>query len=79
MTIKRQHNVNGYRLDAYIPELNIALEYDEKKHLNNKNKKADKQRQLNIEDILGCKFIRLLDTKTNKENIETVFNKIEED
>lgn len=48
---------NGkYFIDWYIPELNIAIEYDEYYHKN--NKKADNERQEEIEKELGCRFLR---------------------
>lgn len=47
-----------YILDWYIPELNLAIEYDEQHHKTNKNKKSDIARQEEIEKELGCKFLR---------------------
>lgn len=45
-----------YGIDWYIPELKLAIEFDEEHH---KNQSAqDKQRQLEIENELGCRFIR---------------------
>lgn len=54
-----QYNIdNKYRIDFYIPKLNIAVEYDEEQHYTEYNQKMDLERQKYIEDKLGCKFIR---------------------
>ncbi len=54
--IIRQHPVCGYFLDGYCKELNIAFEVDESFH--KKQRKKDIKRQQNIENELGCAFIR---------------------
>jgi len=56
-TVIPQYPVLNYRIDFYLPELNIAIEYDEKHH--NSNKKSDNERQKEIEKILKCDFIRV--------------------
>ena len=55
-----QYAVLNYRIDIYIPSLNIAIEYDENEH---KDYTYEQQegRQLNIEKELHCKFIRVSD------------------
>jgi very-short-patch-repair endonuclease len=55
--IKRQYEVEGYFLDGYIPELNIAIEVDERP----KNTEKDLTRQKIIEQKLNCKFMRIND------------------
>lgn len=55
-TIHKQYRVEKYIIDWYIPELNIAIEFDEKHH--NKNIKQDNKRRLFIEKKIKCKFIR---------------------
>lgn len=57
-TIIPQYPVLGYRIDWYIPELNLAIEYDELHHSTPANTAADAERQAAIEKELGCKFIR---------------------
>lgn len=47
-----------YRIDWYIPELNLAIEFDEEQHSTTKNMEADEIRQKRIEKELGCKFAR---------------------
>lgn len=50
----------GYWVDGYDKENNIVYEYDEKHHfVNGKLKEKDKLRQKEIEEFLGCKFIRI--------------------
>lgn len=47
----------GYFVDGYSKEKNIVIEFDEKHHKYQKNK--DLKRQKEIEEFLGCKFIRI--------------------
>ena len=51
----------GYFVDGYDPINNIVYEYDEKRHfdLDGELVERDKIRQKEIEDYLGCKFIRI--------------------
>lgn len=51
----------GYFLDGYDPINNVAIEFDEKHHFDNKGelKEKDKQREQQIINLLGCKFIRI--------------------
>lgn len=51
----------GYFLDAYDIKNNIVLEIDEKHHFDvfGNLKENDKIRQLEIENLLKCKFIRI--------------------
>ena len=55
-TILSQYKVKNYFIDWYIPELNLAIELDEKHHKSNIER--DRIRQKNIENELNCKFIR---------------------
>jgi len=51
----------GYFVDGYDKENNIVYEFDEKRHFNmlGELKDKDKKRQIEIENFLGCKFIRI--------------------
>lgn len=73
----RQYNCcnNRYRIDYYIPELNIAIEYDEDDH---KNYTYEQQegRQKEIEDKLGCKFIRVSDRYSHGYNVGYVIKEL---
>lgn len=58
-TVKNEKGTN-YRIDYYIPSLNIAIEYDENEHTNYTYEQHN-GRQDYIESKLGCKFIRVSD------------------
>ena len=70
----RQYNVLSYRMDYYIPSLNIAIEYDEEHHKH--QQKEDKVRQKEIEYELGCKFIRVTDENSDEYNIGLIMKDI---
>ena len=67
----KQYPVFNYRIDYYIPELKLAIEYDENyhKHYTYENQEL---RQLKIENKLNCKFIRLNDSVSDIKNIAKV-------
>ena len=46
-----------HKIDFYEPNFNLAIEYDEEHHTYNYD--LDNNRQKEIENILGCKFIRI--------------------
>lgn len=54
-----EFKILGYFLDFYEPTLNIAIEFDEKRHENPKQKKRDMEKQQIITEALGCKFYRI--------------------
>lgn len=56
-TIEPQRAVLNYRIDFYIPDYKIAVEYDEKHHKT--QIKADKERENDIKKVLGCEFVRI--------------------
>lgn len=56
-----QYKVLNYRIDIYLPLLNIAIEYDENNHKYYTYKQHN-DRQAKIENKLGCKFIRVSDS-----------------
>lgn len=56
----RQYHVLGkYRIDGYDPVNNIAYEIDEEQHLTMRNIKADRIREEEIKEAIGCKFVRI--------------------
>jgi very-short-patch-repair endonuclease len=67
INIARQHYIDGYWLDGYCKERNIAFEVDEKHHYNidGKLKQKDVERQNYIQNKLKCNFIRLKDDFCN--------------
>ena len=79
LTGTRQHSIknedNSYRIDYYIPALNIAIEYDENNH-NYYTYEQHEGRQINIEEQLNCRFIRVSDDKTHIENSAIVIKEI---
>lgn len=51
--------IDGYWLDGYDKEKNVVIEYYEKFHNKEKNKKRDAYRKQRIIDLLKCEFIIL--------------------
>ena len=72
---EKQFKVLRYRIDYYIPSLNIAIEYDENDH-SNYTYEAHEGRQKEIEKELSCRFIRVSDNNTDAYNIGLVIKKI---
>ena len=71
----RQYKINSYRIDYYIPSLNLAIEYDENDH-QGYSYEAHEGRQKEIEDTLKCRFIRVTDNNTNNFNIGLVLKEL---
>ena len=57
----------GYWVDYYEPQYNVVIEYDEKRHRQQKEK--DQQRQQEIQKYLKCIFIRISEETPNKLNL----------
>ena len=47
-----------YMIDFYLPKRKLAIEVDERGHKDRKPE-TEKTRQKEIEECLGCKFIRI--------------------
>ena len=58
-SIDRQFRVMGYSLDFFLPEYDLAVEYDEPHHSKPAQSKRDKERQKQVASKLGLKFIRV--------------------
>ena len=71
----RQYRVERYKIDYYIKELNIAIEYDENTHAYYSYKKEE-GRQEEIENKLDCSFIRISDENSDEYNIGYVIKKL---
>lgn len=71
----KQYKILNYRIDYYIPKLNIAIEYDEDNH-NNYTYEQHEGRQEEIEKELHCKFIRVSDKNNLGYNIGYVIKEI---
>ena len=67
----KQYKILNYRIDFYIPKLNIAIEYDENEH-KDYSYKQQQGRQKEIENLLGCDFIRINDKQNDEYNIGLV-------
>ena len=52
-----QYNVDGYRIDFYLPENKLALECDELGH-RERDIEYEVKRQKHIKEKLGYKFIK---------------------
>lgn len=70
-----QYIVQQYRIDIYLPEFNIAIEYDENKHKYYTYEEQELREQ-NIKDVLGCKFIRVTDEYSIDEAVSIVLKEI---
>lgn len=71
----RQYSILSYRIDYYIKDLNIAIEYDENDHRSYTYERHE-LRQALIEKELGCKFIRVSDKYSDEYNIGLVFKNL---
>lgn len=68
LSIESQYGVGRYRVDFYIPYLNLVIEYDEKEHrLYDLN--LEKKREEFILNKLNCKMLRLSDRNSNAYNL----------
>jgi len=63
-----------YRIDFYLPEFNLAIEYDEGQH--NYQQEEDKQREEEIKKELGYKIIRLDYKNSDSYNVGLVLKEI---
>ena len=77
LEIKTQLSVcdNKYRIDFYIPSLNIAIEYDENGHKGYSYEKHE-GRQKEIESELSCRFIRVSDSNSHSFNVGQIIKEI---
>ena len=61
-----QHNILGYKIDAYFPKYKLAIEVDEQGHYG-RDIGYEIQRQYKYKE-LGCEFIRINPAKKNFNN-----------
>lgn len=76
INLDMQKTVLSYRLDGYLPQYNLAIEYDEAQHFVEPQKSKDIRRQKEIKKELGCEFVRLNYKDTDAYNIGLVMKKI---
>ncbi len=74
---EKQYSVFNYRIDMFLPELNIAIEYDENNH-KRYSYESQELRQEKIEKELGCKFIRVSDEDSDELNIGLILKEFME-
>jgi len=68
-----QHAVGRYRIDFYMPEHDLAIEYDEAFHKSQQN--ADRDREDYIATLIHCDFIRVPEGEEGAAIIE-IFKRI---
>jgi very-short-patch-repair endonuclease len=71
-TCFRQYDIRGFRVDLYLRDLNIAIECDERDH-EHRPKGYEEWRENEIEERLGCMFVRFNPNQTGF-NIGKVIN-----
>ena len=54
--VKHQHKVGRYALDFFIPELNLAVEYDERPHLKTTSMLNDARDETRLKTLPECSF-----------------------
>ena len=72
--VEHQYPAGKYRIDFFIPEYNLAIEYDESYH--ELKIKEDSEREKEINKILGCNFVRCSYKDSNIKNIIKILKKI---
>lgn len=70
VTVKRQHRIENYIVDFYIPQKKIVIELDGKQHLMKENALADEMRDQKMHEW-GIRVIRIPNSIINKD-----FNKV---
>ena len=65
----------NYRIDLYIPSLNVAIEYDENNHKHYTYEQQELRQKL-IEEELDCRFIRVTDSNSHAYNVGLVIKEL---
>ena len=71
----KQYKCLNYKIDLYLPNENVAIEYDENNH-QSYSYEHQELRQIKIKNKLKCNFIRVSDKNTNLENIGKVIKSL---
>lgn len=58
----KQYPILAYKIDLFLPNYNVCIEYDEKAH--KFKQEYDRNRENNIIENIGCKFIRIKEDET---------------
>ncbi len=59
IVMETQKYIGTYRVDAYIPEYNLVVEYDETHHTHKANSVEDIKRAQYLFEALGCTILRI--------------------
>lgn len=65
----------NYKIDLYLPEINVAIEYDENEHKRYTYEQQELRQKL-IEEELGCRFIRVTDKMSHSYNVGKVLKEM---
>jgi len=71
----KQYSVLKYKIDYYLPNLKIAIEFDEGGHQGYTYEQQE-SRQKQIENKLNCKFIRVPNTNNGSYNIGLILKSL---
>ena len=74
--LETQFNVLSYRVDGYIADYNLVIEYDEAQHFVEPQKSKDEKREREIIKAIDCQFVRLNYQNTDAFNIGLVISEI---
>jgi very-short-patch-repair endonuclease len=74
-TVINQYAIGGFKIDMFIPEINVAIEYDEKAH--KYRRENDTKREQDIKALIGCSFIRIYEQDGLFYNLGKVIVEIE--
>lgn len=69
-----QYTISRYRIDYYIPDLNLAIEYDENFHKRQMHK--DMIRESKIKELLGCQFLHIVEEDSVGKSFGRLYSKI---
>lgn len=75
LTLYQQYSVLNYKIDAYIPEINLAIEYDEKNHTCYSYESQEGRENI-IQNEIGCDFLRIPETTSYAEGISLIIQRI---
>lgn len=74
--LETQFNVLSYRVDGYIADYNLVIEYDEAQHFVEPQKSKDEKREREIIEAIDCQVIRLNYQNTDAFNVGLVISEI---
>ena len=62
VVMETQKYVGAYRVDVYLPDYNLVIEYDEDHHAHEANNANDIKRAQYLHETLGCTMLRIPET-----------------